>query len=262
MSSASALAVPPPGFARALGELLASAPAVLDGAWQILIDTLAVAALAVVIAAAVARRWAVARDAVLAAALAVVLWLVLGRWVTDAWPDVWDSLPAAIPPPGYPSARVAVPAAVLVTVSPHLVRPARRLGHWLVALAAVAVVSLGAATAVGAVAGVLVATAAACAVHLALGSSGGRPGLGDVATGLGQLGVAVRSIGAADRQQAGLFLVTATDDEDRPLDGQGVRPGCPRRRPGHHPVAHGCGTGSRDHRCGWGGCSRSSTRPS
>jgi uncharacterized membrane protein YbhN (UPF0104 family) len=213
---ASIAAEPSPGFTRAVQRLLAALPNFLSGFWQLLADLLVLLAVLLAIAAIARRRAAIVRDLVVSAVVAVVVWLVLARWVDGAWP-AWESLRAAQPPPWYPSPRVALPAAVVMTASPHLTLPIRRLGRWLIGLAMLATVALGATSPLGAVAGMLVATISAAAVHLVFGSSGGRPGLDLVAQALAELGVEPRSLGVTDRQQAGLFVVGATDEHDDPL---------------------------------------------
>ena len=107
--------------------------------------------------------------------------------------------------------------AVLLAARPHLSRPARRLTVWLVAFAAVSCVILEATTPSGAIAGLLIAAIGAAVVHLIFGSCEGNPSLSEVAAALAQLGVDARSLGAADRQQAGLFLVKAEDADGQPL---------------------------------------------
>ena len=119
--------------------------------------------------------------------------------------------------PAVPRARIALPAAIIITTSPHLALPARRFGRRMIGLAMVAVTILGATTALGALGGFLVGTIGAAVVHLAFGSSEGRPGLGLVRSALAELGVPVRSLGAADRQQAGVFLVHAESEDGDPL---------------------------------------------
>ena len=213
----SASAVPEPGFALAVGRLLASLPDVLDAIWQTVVDVLVVFAVTLVVASIVRRRASVTRDLVIALTLATVGWLILARWVEGSWPAWWEALGSADPPPWYPSPRVALPAAVVIAASPHLTRPVRRWGQWLVGLTALALIALGATTVLGALAGLLVAAASAGAVHLVFGSAGGRPGLDQVIEALDELGVPTTSIGAADRQPAGQFLVHATDDRGEPL---------------------------------------------
>ncbi len=217
LAAISLAAFPPPGFSRAVVRFLASFPPFLDGLWQVLADLLVVLALLLLVAAIVRRRGSIVRDILLAVGLAIAGWLLVGRAVAGSWPDLWDGLRAAQPPPWYPSPRIALPAAAVITASPHLTRPMRQLGRWVVVSAVVAVAVLGATTPLGALAGLLVATIAAAAVHLLFGSSGGRASLDLVGSALAELGVDTTSIGAADRQQAGLFLVQATDARGEPL---------------------------------------------
>ncbi len=77
--------------------------------------------------------------------------------------------------------------------------------------------ALGGTTPLGAVAGLLVAGAAAAVAHLLFGSSAGRPTVGRVRVALAQRGIVVQSLGAADRQQAGLFVLQAIDESGQAL---------------------------------------------
>ena len=214
---ASVVESPQPGFAQALATFATSLPDLLNGLWQVALDLLALLAVAVVVAALVRGRLGLVRDLGVAVALAALAWLVTGRLVEGSWPAVWEGLRSAGPPPWYPSPRIAVPAAVMMAASPHLTRPVRRLGRWLVGLAAVGATVLGVTSPVGAAAGVLVALVAASATHLIFGSSGGRPSLADVESSLAELGVRVRSLGLATRQEAGVFVVDAVDEAGDPL---------------------------------------------
>lgn len=214
---ASLAAFPPPGFSRAVSRFLTSFPSILDPLWQVLADLLVVLAVVLVVAALVRRRRSVARDQLLAAALATVVWLLVGRTVQDSWPNVWDAARLSEATPWYPSPRVAVPAAIILTASPHLTVPIRRFGRRVLVLAMIGVTALGVATPLDAVAGALVAMIASALVHLVFGSSGGRPGLDLVRDALTELGVRTAALDAADRQQAGLFLVRATDENGDPL---------------------------------------------
>lgn len=210
-------ALPDPGFLNAFVAFIRSAPGFLATAWQISIDLLALYAIALVVAACWRRRFDLARDLVLATALAMVVWLVVARLADGAWPAFWDSLRTVGAPSWYPSPRIALPAAVIVTAAPHLSRPARRLGRWLLALGVLAVMALGAASALGGLAGVLVGTAGAAIVHLALGSSAGRPSVDDVRRALAQVGISATELSPVDRQRAGHFEVIARDDTGRSL---------------------------------------------
>lgn len=217
LAAASLSAEPSPTFLRHLDELLTSVPSALDGLWQVLADLVALGAVVVLGAALLRGRGSIARDVVLAALAAIAIWFVVGRIVEGVWPEVWAALRSASPPPSYPSARIAVPAAVILTAAPHLTLPMRRLGRNLVAVSVLAVVVLGSAGTLGALAGALIGMIASAVIHLIFGSSGGRPSLDLVEESLAQLGVRVRGLRSARVQTAGLFVVDATDDAGRPL---------------------------------------------
>jgi uncharacterized membrane protein YbhN (UPF0104 family) len=202
-------AVPEPGFSRAVTEFLGSLPDALTGMWQVVADLPTVWALVVVVAAFAGGRSKVGRDMILAIVVGIVLWLTLGRIVAGAWPEMRALLGDVGPPPAFPSARLGIPTALLVTASPHLVRPARRVGYTIIALGSVAHVALGASSTVGVIAALLSAASAAAIVHLLVGSSAGRPSLDDVRRALADMKVDVIELGPADRQDAGLFSVAA-----------------------------------------------------
>jgi uncharacterized membrane protein YbhN (UPF0104 family) len=208
---------PPSGFETALSGLFAAVPDFFGGLWRLLVGLPVVMAVLSVVVAAARRRIALARDLVLAAVLGLLTAIVAARLVDGSWPDVLDALQADSSPPLYPAARLAVAGAVVMTASPHLTRPVRRLGRWLLAGAALGLVLLDATSPVGALAGLLVASLASAFVHLAFGSSGGRPGLDHVAAALEQLGVRSTALRAADRQAAGVFLVRAEREDGEPL---------------------------------------------
>jgi glycosyltransferase 2 family protein len=203
------VAIPEPGFSRAVTTFLGALPDALTGVWQILADAPTVWAAVVLVAAFAAGRADVGRDMVLAILVGIVLWLLLGRVVTGAWPEMRALVGDVRPPPVFPSARLGIPTALLVTASPHLVRPARRLGYTIIALGSIAHVALGASSTVGVAAALFLAAGAAAAVHLIVGSSAGRPSLDDVRFALADLRVDITELGAADRQDAGSFSVAA-----------------------------------------------------
>lgn len=208
---------PPPSISEELSRFLASFPSFLDGLWELSLDLASLMAAVLVLGALLRRRITLVRDLLLAAAGSVAVWLVISRLVEGSWPEVGEALAASDPPPWFPSLRIAIPAAVIMTAAPHLSQPVRRLGRWLVLLAAVGAVVLGATPPEGAVAGVLVAAISAAVVHLALGSSGGRPSLADVREALAELGVSTQGLDPAERRAAGLFVVHAVDEQGDPL---------------------------------------------
>ncbi|MCL2393396.1 MAG: flippase-like domain-containing protein [Acidimicrobiaceae bacterium] len=212
----SSTAFPPPRVARSLASFLASWPPFLDGLWQILADLLVLLAIGVLVVA-FARRPAVGRDLLLAAVLAAAVSLIVGRVVVGSWPDLWESLRRAEPGPWYPATRIALPAAMLLTASPHLTLPFRRVCRWMVAAAVLGTIVLGGAEPLGALAGLLVAGIAAAIVHLSLGSSAGQPTVERVVGALAECGIHVGSLGAAERQQTGLFVLRGFEQSGQPL---------------------------------------------
>ncbi len=214
-------AEPQPGFGQAFTDFVTDLPGLLNGLWDVLIELPGVLSVIVVIATIAARRWAILRDLLLAVVVGGVIWLVLWRITNGSWPQIGDvtrkSLTEGEIFAAFPAFRLAVPGAVIITVSPHMVKPMRRVGRWVLGGAAVGALLLINTTAVGALGGLLVGAAAAALVHLIVGSSAGRPNLGDVAAALDDLGVPVVALGAAARQQAGNFAVFADSADGRRL---------------------------------------------
>jgi uncharacterized protein (TIRG00374 family) len=203
------IAVPEPGFSRAITDFLASVPDALSGIWQVFADLALVWALIVLVATVVRSRLTIGRDMVLAVIVGAVAWLLLGRLVNGVWPDVTSILDDVQPPPVFPSARLAIASALIIAAAPHLVRPARRIGSTLIALGALAAVALESASVMGVTAAVLAGSGAAAIVHLVVGSSAGRPSLDVVRSALVDMNVQITSLGVASRQRAGHFAVDA-----------------------------------------------------
>jgi glycosyltransferase 2 family protein len=203
------VAIPEPGFSKAVTGFLGSLPEALTGMWQVLADLPIVWALIVLVAAFVARRTKVGRDMIIAIVVSTVVWLLLSRVVVGSWPELRNLLGDVQPPPQFPPARLGVPTALLITASPHLIRPARRFGYVVITLGSIAAVALGATSTLGVFAALLSAAGAAAIVHLIVGSSAGRPSLDDVRFALADMKIDVTELGAADRQDAGYFSVAA-----------------------------------------------------
>lgn len=203
------IAVPEPGFSRAVTDFLRALPDALVGIWQVVVDLPVIWALIVLGATFVRGRKKIGRDMMLAIVVGIAAWLLLARIVNGSWPVISRVFDDARPPAVFPSARLAIASALIITASPHLVRPARRIGSALIAIGAVAAVALESASVTGVVAAVLAGAGAAAFVHLAVGSSAGRPSLDVVRTALGDMNVEITALGAASRQRAGHFAVDA-----------------------------------------------------
>lgn len=210
-------AQPPGRLEGSADDLFDAVPSWLDPAWGFLYDLLILWAVALIVAAAGARRWAVAAQAVGALLAMVLIALAATRLATGDWPSVVDAVQGGDAAPAFPAMRLAEAAAVAVTVSGHLVRPLQRLGRWLVALGAAGALFVTDATPGGVLAAVLVAVLAACAIRLLFGTSIGRPGLEDVRASLAELGVPTAGLHPLERQPAGVFVVRGTDAAGAPI---------------------------------------------
>ena len=203
------VAIPEPGISRAVTAFFASLPTALIGMWQLFADLPTLWALVVLAVAFTRGKVKVGRDMLLAIVVSVAMWLLLARVVNGSWPEFNSLFGDVQPPPVFPSARLGIPTALIITASPHLVRPARRFGYAVIVLGSIGAVALGASSSLGVVAALLSAAGAAAIVHLIVGSSAGRPSLDDVQFALADMKIAVTGLGAADRQDAGHFAVAA-----------------------------------------------------
>jgi uncharacterized membrane protein YbhN (UPF0104 family) len=197
---------PPHRLERAFERLLEALPGWLTGAWELLASALWLWAAALVVAALAARRLVVVAQALTALLVAAVLCGLATRLAVGTWPDS-----------RFPTLWVGEAAAVIVTVSPHLVQPLRRFGRWVLALGVAGAAVTADGTPGGIVAALSVAVVVAAGLRLAWGTSAGRPGVDDVADGLAALGVEASGLQDARRHVAGVFHVTGRDAAGRPL---------------------------------------------
>jgi uncharacterized membrane protein YbhN (UPF0104 family)/tRNA A-37 threonylcarbamoyl transferase component Bud32 len=172
---------------------------------------------AVLVVATTFRRPSLLLDFALGLVVVTVMMVLAGRVATGEWPDASELWHLGTDGSWVPPLRAALPAVVVMVASPHLVLPARRVGRWAVTVAIVALVLSRLEMPTAAAAGLAAALGAAAVVHLAVGSTRGRPTLDDVAAALDQLGVDVTRVGELDRQVAGAFRVVADADDGRRL---------------------------------------------
>lgn len=212
----SLMAVPPSGFERALVGVVDTVPTFLGAIWRMGVAALIIWCVVVTVVSAVRRRGDVLVDVGLSAVVGVTAALLLDRSVDGEWPSVSEALTGGSTG-SIPLVAFALAAAVSSAAAPHLTRPARRLGRWIVGFSMVSVVLLGSTSPAGALASLLVGVAAAAAVHLALGSSTGRPTAVEVAEALAQLDVSVHDLVVAPRQRSGVLVVDGVDDDGAPV---------------------------------------------
>ncbi len=201
--AAAVIAYPPSGFEVALQRFLASVPGWLDPVWGFLSDLTWLFALVLIVIAVVRLRFVVLAQAVGSLVLAAFLAIVVVRFAVGSWPDISDAVIGTAGAPPFPNVRLAEATAVIVAVSPHLARPWRTLGHWVVALGVVGCTIVAGSTPLGTLAALLIGVAAAAGARLAGGTSAGRPGLAEVEAALSQLGVAATELEIAEQQVCG-----------------------------------------------------------
>jgi uncharacterized protein (TIRG00374 family) len=208
---------PPSRIESAIIGVFDALPSFIDVVWAVCFDLVALWALTLIVLVALRRRWAMCRDLVLSALVAVGLGFLVGWAATGSWPALVHDIGSLGPPVRVPALRLAMCAAVLITASPHLAHPFRRIGHWMVGLSAFSIAALEATTPSGAILALLLAAGAASLVHLVFGSTAGRPGLSDVRAALDELGVDMDTLEVATRQLAGVFTVTGSDRAGQPV---------------------------------------------
>jgi uncharacterized protein (TIRG00374 family) len=196
--------------AHSLMTLLGWAPAV----WRVAFAGLLI--LAVVVAADVLlrRRWLLARDMALAIFLVVALGFILGRIVESHWLVAKAGLLRRW---GFPELRLACAIAILAVTAPELQRAVRLLGGWLIPLAVVGSVVLGAARPSSALAAVAVGLGTGALVSLVLGTARGVPPSARVRGALASLGVELNRLALSARQHVGAVEYVGEDADGRPV---------------------------------------------
>ena len=209
------LFAPDPTAADArLTELVKDLPGLLGWFWEIASDLLVLWPLVLLVAAVVAsHRLFLLRDQLVGAVLTVGV----ATLVSGGFSDLVDGLTATGPPPVYPAVRVAFAAALIATTAPHLGRPIRRLGRWVILLGSLGVVALGISLPLGVVSGLAIGFGSAALVHLAFGSPGGLPSMEQVRAALEELGVAAVDLRVAELQPKGVALLRAETPSGRRL---------------------------------------------
>lgn len=202
----------------AVAGAVAALPMLAGWFWEISFDLLPMWAAALVVAALVPRgRRPLALEQLLAVVLAFLAAAAAGLATGASWSSLVEALVTTRPEGTYPAMRLAVTSAVIVTTSPHLSRPLRHAGRWVLALGTAGGLALGVTGAAGAVAGLAVGVGAAALVHLVVGSPGGRLPLEKVTAALADLHVHATGLRHADLGARGVALVTGRTPDGRPL---------------------------------------------
>ena len=136
-----------------------------------------------------------------------------GRLGGTEWSPSLKALAASGTPPVYLAVRLALATAVVVMASPHMNRPLRFIGRWIVTFGAIAGIALGTTLPIGMITGLLIGLGSAAIVHLILGSPAGRLTLDQISTALNNLGVEATDLRHAPLQPMGVALVEATSPD-------------------------------------------------
>ncbi len=210
----------PTSLDQSITEVISTAPGTLAWLWQLLYALMIVwVAYLVILPLAARGRRRLLLDYLLAGLLAFGGAVGVSMLAGTEWSTTLESFLGADPPPVYLAIRLAVLTAVVVTASPYLTRPLRRVGRVVIALGAVASIALGLAYPIGITAGLLIGMVAAAIVHLLRGSPGGLLTFDEVAVALSDIGVEVdaASIEMASEQIPGEQLLRARSQAGEPL---------------------------------------------
>src|SRR5215472_1849665 len=147
-----AIAESAPGHDRSVQQALTTVLGWAGPLWRAAFFALMASAILIVVDVVLERRWDVARDVVAALAAVAVAAVLLGGSVESNWHPLarW----------GYPEVRLAAATAVVVAAGPELIRSVRRVAGWLIPVAALGAVVLGATLPSGALAGLALGLAA------------------------------------------------------------------------------------------------------
>ena len=202
----------PAAWEREVVRFFESRFAWADAVSLALYDLVIVWALALLVAVLLVRRWRLARDLVTAAVAAVLVGCLLTSFEHGTGP--WNTLRAAfdvVDPPRFPLVRLGMSIAVVVVASPHLTRPTRRVGQWLVAVLAAVALCFAGALPTDLLSALFLGWGVAAAVHYAFGTPIGRPTVADVSNALAALQVPAEGVRLAPEQPVGRAIFFAED---------------------------------------------------
>jgi glycosyltransferase 2 family protein len=196
---------------ESFSDVVAEIPEFFEPIWKFAFWAPVAWSVVLIVAALVRRRWALGRDLLAAPVVAIVLAAVVAAIVMDDGRGVAELLVDTNGPPVFPPGALVVATAVMSTASPHVSRPFRHLGRWLIALQFLGAVLLGAALPLGAAGAIALGLLGAALVHVTVGSPGGRPTASRIRLALGELGVQVDAVTEASMQPEGVVLFEGED---------------------------------------------------
>ena len=208
----------PTAIDKTVSDLVHELPGLFGWFWEISYDLMIGWALLLLVFALFARgRKRLFLTELIAGALALGFAMLAGRIAGTDWSSSLAALAAKGTPPVYLAIRLAIATAVVVMASPHMSRPLRFIGRWVVTVGAVAGIALGVTLPIGMVAGLLIGLGSAAIMHLVLGSPAGRLTLDQIATRSAISGVGATDLRHAPLEPTGVALVLATSTDGHAL---------------------------------------------
>ena len=204
------------GTEAAFSDVVDQISGLFSPLWKLFFWAPVVWSIVVVLTALARRRSTLARDMIGAAIIGMALAVVVAALTKDDARSIADLLLDTDGPPAFPPAPLVVAAAMMSTASPHVSRPFRHLGRWLIVTQFIGAVLVGAALPSGAFAAIATGLLAAACVHLAVGSPGGRPTGSRIVLALNELGVTIEELAPATMHAEGVMLFEG-DDADGPI---------------------------------------------
>src|SRR5262245_28290502 len=120
------------GLRAGVSEVIASLPPGLDPLWRVLRDLLPVWAFVVLVLTVLRGHWRLLRDLAIGVVMAGVGAALVGKIATGNWPDLFGDAFKTHGVVDFPSLVIVVCVAMIGIASPHLARPLRYTGRWLV----------------------------------------------------------------------------------------------------------------------------------
>jgi len=208
----------PTAIDRTVSELIQELPGLVGWFWEISYDLLVGWALILLLLALFARgRKRLFLTELLAGLLALGFALLAGKLAGTDWSVSLRAMTAADSSPVYLAVRLAVATAIVVMASPHMGRPLRFVGRWVVTLGAAAGIAVGVTLPIGMAAGILIGFGSAALLHLIIGSPAGRLTLDQISNALADLGVEATDVRHAPLEPSGVALAVATASDGRDL---------------------------------------------
>jgi uncharacterized membrane protein YbhN (UPF0104 family) len=196
----------------------ASFPGLFTWAWETLYSAALLWAAVLMLSALVTRhRRVLILEQLGAMGLALGLGGLLAVREGSSWSQVWSELATHDSTTLFPAVRLTVVVAVVAVTAPHLSRPFRRLGFWVVLLGSLGSLALAIDTLLGLVAGLIMGVTVAALLHLVAGSPGGHAPLEKLQAQLADLGVELTDLRYVDEPGDLAVVARAKDAEGRPV---------------------------------------------